>query len=888
MIELLPSGRAAASARDVTAAQYAALAATPGQYYSEKNRCFTFDPTPLACHSLKESGLDLAEPLRKESDRWSRFIDYKTAPRPVVPRDTSASLKTQPWAHQAEGIDFALNCPSPYLNMGMGTGKAQPLDAEILTPDGFIAMRDVRPGRLICSPDGGVSKVVGVHPQGIKEVFRVFFSDGTSTECCDDHLWDVHTAKQKNRGTGCHQILPLSEIRSRGLYSASGNCRWYIPITKPVLFVKQVQPIDPYVLGVLLGDGCIKFASVQVSCPDDEIIDIVAGLIPSGMTVKKLSGECSYSIKKAGGKLNAIIQPLRDLGLHGKGSQDKFIPDKYLLGDQDQRLSVLQGLMDTDGSVESSYGATITLTSKKMCEGILFIVQSLGGVASLRPKNMDAARDSGRFKSVSPAWRLHIRMPHGVNPFRMKRKADSYRPAGKYGPVRAIVSVVGIEKKECQCITVDHPSRLYMTNDCIVTHNSLVTIGTVAGAGHRRTLILCPKAVVDVWPKQFRIHSHDEAHNVVALPDVTTKKKVEVARRALSSGHPSTVIVTNYEAAIQKDLHEWLKTIKWDSVVCDEIHKIKACSGKASRMAHSLSTGHPIGLSGTMLPHDPLDAWSQFRFLEPAIFGTSFMRFKHRYAFLGKFNEPLRWLNLDELSEKIALITYKVAADVLSLPGVTHQEMRFRLSPKTMKFYRKFFTDLVAEYGDGVLAADNVLVKSLRLQQLTSGFFTDDQTGELIDLDDNAKLGAFEEWLSSIPQEEPIVVFAKFKKDIDNIQRILIKAGRSYGELSSRANDLVESAYPPHLNAMAVNIASGGVGIDLTRAAYACYFSITYNGGDFEQSIARLHRPGQTRKVHITHLVAEDTIDPDIYDALAENRDLANLVLNAVKKGGPR
>jgi SNF2 family DNA or RNA helicase len=535
MIEPLPSGRAAVSAKGITAAQHAALTDAPGQYYSTKNGVFTFDPSPLALHGLAETGLELEDSLQKQSDRWANFVNWKAGPR--IPTDASSVLKTTPWAHQAGGIEYALNCPSPYLNMGMGTGK------------------------------------------------------------------------------------------------------------------------------------------------------------------------------------------------------------------------------------------------------------------------------------------------------------------------------------------------------------SLSTIGAFAGARHKKILILCPKSVVDVWPKQFRIHTHEDSFNVVSLPDVPTKKKVEIARRALAYGHRSTVVITNYEAAIQRDLHSWLKTIKWDAISCDEIHKIKSCSGKASRMAHSLSTGHPIGLSGTMLPHDPLDAWAQFRFLEPAIFGTSFMRFKKRYAYLGQFNEPLRWLNLEELADRINLITYKVSSDVLSLPGITHKEYRFRLAPKTMKFYNKFHKDLIAEYGNGTVVADNQLVKSIRLQQLTSGFFKDDETGDLIQLDDQSKLDAFKDWFDAVPKNEPIVVFARFKQDVDLLKDFLIKAGRLYGELSSRANDLVESAYPPHLNALVVNIASGGVGIDLSHACHGCYYSITYNGGDFEQSIARMYRPGQTRKVHMAYLVAEDTIDPDIYEALSENRDLANLVLNVLAKG---
>lgn len=424
------------------------------------------------------------------------------------------------------------------------------------------------------------------------------------------------------------------------------------------------------------------------------------------------------------------------------------------------------------------------------------------------------------------------------------------------------------------------------------TGKSLVTIGTIGANRHQKTLILCPNAVVGVWPREFRRHAHEGQYEVLALNDdySSVAKKVEAAKRHMQRGG-QRVITVNYESARKDPFAKWAEDQKWDCVVCDEIHRIKAHSGPTVSFARNLECGQPIGLSGTMLPHSPLDAWGQFSFLEPALLGSNYMEFKKRYAVEGKYGEVLRFVNLDELHERLKPLLFKVSSDVLDLPPATHQQFRFRLSSKVMKIYEKVKKELFARIGDGVVTADNVLVRGLRLQQLTSGFYADDVTKQNVPLDEQPKLDAMLDWLDAIPSEEKFVIFTRFKWDVETVVAAILKARPrlKVGRLTGDRNDLTRDAtFDTSFDCYVVNIASGGVGVDLTAANHALYYSVSWNGGDYEQSLRRLLRPGQPLNCHFSHLIAEGTVDEDVYDGFLEKKELASIVIDGIRKGGAR
>lgn len=308
-----------------------------------------------------------------------------------------------------------------------GTGKAQPLDAKIMTPDGWKLMGDMEAGDQVMTPAGTPASVTGVYPQGSKEIYRVYFQDGSSTECCKEHLWYTTTCLDRDKGRP-GSVKNLEEIMSTLKYRGKRNHQ--IPVTQPLQLEESEVPLDPYLVGCLLGDGYVW----------------------SKEDLKEVS--------------------VKDALLRLKTSEDKHIPHRYLFGSYQQRLALLRGLMDTDGAI-SKDGKNITFTtaSSDMVEDFKTLVQSIGGTVSV------SERTTERKGEVS--YRCTLSIPNEINPFHLPRKANRVKPRTKCHPRRIIDRVEYVGRREAQCIKVDHPEHLYLTDDMVATHNTTL-IGSYA------------------------------------------------------------------------------------------------------------------------------------------------------------------------------------------------------------------------------------------------------------------------------------------------------------------------------------------------------------------------------------------------------------------------
>lgn len=429
------------------------------------------------------------------------------------------------FAHQRSAVRWIVECHSRGLRGciladEMGLGKAQPLSCKILTPTGWVKMGEVKTGDRVIGRDGRPHRVTGVYPQGVKPVFDVTFSDGSKTQCCDDHLWAVNTALH-NRAKATHQVKPLAEIRRR-LTDGAGNRRHFIPIVCPVAFDPQPVPIDPYLMGYLLANGGLTGLGTSICCPDVETVKRLTPLLPPGAALKQVSGSTiNYGISGVGGLLES-------LKLRFKGSPDKFVPTQYLYNSIDVRTRLLQGYLDGDGSVTASTNVVEAgSTSRQLASDIAEIIQSLGGVVrtKLRPEPWFTFK--GERRTGRPFWRLTVSVPNATKPFVLSRKAGVYKGRVKYPPSRSIASVEPAGEAECQCISVDSPDSLYVTDDYIVTHNT--TSALVAARCHQqydpavRVVVVAPKSLGLNWRKEAaavdaRIDSVHTNH-AASLPD---------------------------------------------------------------------------------------------------------------------------------------------------------------------------------------------------------------------------------------------------------------------------------------------------------------------------------------------------------------------------------
>lgn len=372
----------------------------------------------------------------------------------------------------------------------------------------------------------------------------------------------------------------------------------------------------------------------------------------------------------------------------------------------------------------------------------------------------------------------------------------------------------------------------------------------------------------------------------VDLSSGTSKQRAERLRNALATAAGKCLVVTvNYEAVWRSQLAPTIEGVKWSAIVLDESHRIKSPGGTASRYLARLAAKHPqarrVCLTGTPMPHSPLDLYGQFRFLSPDVFGTSFTRFRARYAICDlRFPGKVRaWRNQDELTAKLDANSWRVTADeVLDLPESIHETIPVELSAKTLRFYRRLESEMTAELDAGTVTAANALTKLLRLSQATGGYCRIDDGGVLpIDGTPSKRL-ALQDRLEDLPATEPVVVFCRFRTDLDDVAAAARELGREYAEVSGERKDL-ERWQAGDATILGVQMQSGGVGIDCSRAAYAFYYSLGYSLGDYEQSLARLRRPGQTRCVRYYHLVCQGTVDEQVYAALRERRNVVDAVL---------
>lgn len=430
----------------------------------------------------------------------------------------------------------------------------------------------------------------------------------------------------------------------------------------------------------------------------------------------------------------------------------------------------------------------------------------------------------------------------------------------------------------------------------------------IAASGARRVLIVCPPKVLNVWPREFRKHAaqgkgwHVEngtyqiergknkgKHSVLGVAD--RLRKFEETLYDCRCGKPHAVVV-NYEATGHEPMKSW-KPEGLDYFVMDEIHKIKAPNGVWSRWCARVGklASRRLGLTGTPMPQSPLDVYGQYRALEPAIFGTSYTAFQRQYAVMGGYGgyEVLGLQREAQLHEKFHSIAYMVGAEVLDLPDVLPDlTLACTLGKEGAKVYDAVSGEMYAAFDAGEITAASVLVKMLRLQQITGGAVNTD-SGETVQIDDQkAKLLA--DTLEEIGRQdktdptsdfEPTVVFCRFIHDLDVVAAICEETGRRYGEVSGRRDDGLarDATMNPDVDVVAVQIQSGGTGVDFTRAAYGIYYSLGFSLGDYLQSRKRLDRPGQERSVRFIHLVAQDTIDEEVYAALEAREKVVDYVL---------
>lgn len=362
-----------------------------------------------------------------------------------------------------------------------GIGKDVNINTPILTMGGWVKAENIKIGDYLFGQDGNPTKVIGVYPQGILDKYEITFNDNTKTNCGLEHLWQVAKTMNKKTKEPKWHILSLREIIKDGVVRKYGNkikSKWRIPLTQPVKFNKQEHIIDPYILGTLIGNGylCGNVVEYIGSNEDTFIIDKIQNLIKDeeisfkDCTTKGQPCKHYKFINKH--KENIFREEIVRIGLNVKSGQ-KFIPKEYMFDSIENRIKLLQGLMDTDGTSKTRNRINYCTTSKQLVSDIIELIQSLGGMAWYHQYNR-----IGRVRKVKNKEYITKSIDYVVTiclneicPFSLPRKAKNWRKTSfnKY-----IVSVKKIQPAQSVCFTVDNKEGLFLVENYIVTHNSTI------------------------------------------------------------------------------------------------------------------------------------------------------------------------------------------------------------------------------------------------------------------------------------------------------------------------------------------------------------------------------------------------------------------------------
>lgn len=428
-----------------------------------------------------------------------------------------------------------------------------------------------------------------------------------------------------------------------------------------------------------------------------------------------------------------------------------------------------------------------------------------------------------------------------------------------------------------------------------------LTAIAVAGAAYQMgaietVLIVAPTSVCAVWPKEFEDAATFKFKVNVLLGDKKQRLRELEALKAFPF-KALKVAVINYESTWREEIFEALLDWKPDMVIADESQRIKSHDAQQSKAMHKLGdvAKYKLILSGTPVQNNAIDIFSQYRFLDPTVFGMNFYAFRNRYAIMGGFSnrQIVGYKDLDELIKKEHSIAYRVTKEeALDLPEQTFITRNIRMNTKDRNLYDQIRRNSFAELeSGGQITAPTVLTKLLRLQQFTGGFIQADE-GDKPELVFRGKLDALEDILEDyvIEAEKKLVVFCRFRPEIDLIQRLLdrrkIRYCSIYGDIKidDRGDIVKEFQTNPKVKVFLAQIDTAGLGITLTAADTCVYYSVNFNYAAYSQSLARIHRIGQRNRCTYIHLVVEKTIDETVLKALAKKEDLAKTVVDDWKQ----
>jgi len=835
--------------------------------------------------------------------------------------------------YQAEMIAYGVYRPNNILAMFCGLGKALRNDQLVATPGGWKRISVLRVGDRIFGFDGLPHKITGVYPQGVRPMNVVTTTDGTEIIADDDHLWEVID----NHRRYSTRVLTTAELAAHKLKLDQRGCRFYLPMTRPVQYRKKDFPLDPYTLGALLGDGGLHGTTIHITTGDPDLVKAL--VLPPGVTAKPVTGSTyHYTLSQPRGSgRNPLTSILASFGLRVK-SEHKFIPQRYLHGSFKQRRELLRGLMDTDGYCgspshkESGRGArpgsmTYGSVSRQLVADVVELVCSLGGIARFNgvPKKKYYRKPDGTKVYGKPFYETVIVLPNdGWCPFFIERKMtmweERHNPTRRQ-PSRGIISIVPTEPAEATCITTDAPGRLFLTNNYVVTHNSVCALATACFLLEDD---LIDRVIIECEGSKLFEFKDDIAEHTSLVSEIYhgTRRKdhidagvlistYETIRNDLAVDHIKTVShrdgsVSNKKTLLPGPLLGELtgKRLLW---IADEAPaKMGATRTSAMYRKHAYAFEHlnkhgelkVMVLSATPMDRDPEGFFNLVRAIRPVCTVEEFKR-EHISGY-DYWGNPTGFKNLHEdrcepgiasLREKVGILLAKsiedpdVARYFPEMPPPTFSHIT--LGAKQAAFYEDV-VDIFDGDSRGFSLLRQIAGCPLSITQSESPMSRQivNKVGyKGLEALGSAKLDALVERLAMIKRQgSAVVIYSFYVSMLGFIERRLLDEGfevvTSHGEMTRTSREKNKRKFLGGDAEIFLSSDANARGINLPVAAYVENFELPLTGTTYTQRISRIRRPNSIHSTVFAHsFIAADTVEEGIAAMNTERQSYHDLLV---------
>lgn len=833
--------------------------------------------------------------VKEEREALSKAINAS-----VELDDSKLKMTLRPY--QRIGTRFMLDNQRCFNADQMGLGKGLLHGTPVLTEVGYKPIEECVVGDLVAGSDGKFYPITGVYYRGVIPTYRVHFNDKVEMVVDGDHLWNVQNVQNWKRNPDKWFTYSTDELLRRGLHDKAGNNKWRIPLVEPIQFDRVELPLDPYVLGVILGDGCITGTHVGLSNADAFVIEEVRKRIEQYNLKIHLRAQKTIDhiiVRSESKGRNYAVSALKALGLMGKYSHNKYVPHIYKYASIEQRLELLRGLLDTDWYISGKDGIIeYSTVSEQLADDVEFLVQSLGGIARRATKPLYTGKT---------AHRINIKL--NVCPFHLPRRKDLWSPATKYPPNRIIKNITPDGMGEVTCISVGSPDQLFVADHCIVTHNTSESISLLGcGKDTLPALIVVPASLKLNWAK--------EALSWLDV-SVTVIDKKEEHRVRLINGQTVTVqsnqwgadvVIINYDLLAKYE--EELSDLRYRTMIIDESHYIKGASTKRTKQVLALSkkAKYRFALSGTPVLNKASELIPQLEFLGRLDDVGGKQNFLRRYCqpthngYGWDYNGSSNLEELHKILRQEGIYIRRTKEQVLTeLPPKQRITVPLELSGKWQRKYKEAEDDLI-NYIERQARLHKDFLKSIehlseaeqkakisawrkeKAQRAAKAeHLVKIQTTKYICA--KGKLDSFKEWADDfLATGEKLIVFAHHTDIIEELTEHFKEYNAVYitGSVSSakRQEHVDRFQNDKDCRVIVCNLQAGGVGITLTAASNVATLEFAWTAGLHDQVEDRSNRIGQVNAVNCWYFTGVDTIDDYLIGIVEGKRTVTDALID--------